>query len=113
MINKIKNFFYGLFNGMDAAEKEISTTSKDKDKTVPIERQQETNSMADAMLKGVVTEELKEMRYRDYKVSRNSEHYSYIGNGLAVKKDDKLKPHYRGSLYGGSSDVILVQDNTL
>lgn len=113
MIDKIKKFFYGLFNGMDAAEKEMLSTSNDPNTTISIERQQETNSMADAMLKGEVTEEVKEMRYRDYKVSRNSEHFSYIGNGLAVKKDDNLKPHYRGSALGGTSDILLVQDNSL
>lgn len=113
MINKIKKYIYGLFNGLSVADREISTNTNNINETVSIEKHQEASSMADAMLKGEVTEEVKEMRHRNYKVSRESEHFSYLGNGLAVKNDDKLKPHYRGLAFGGVSDVLLVQDNSL
>ena len=45
--------------------------------------------VAKHLLKGEVTQEVEELRYRMYRVSEESRNYEYVGNGTALKKQKK------------------------
>ncbi len=47
-----------------------------------------TQNVLDALLKGVVTEEVKELRYKNYKINEESEKFQHIGNGVSIKNED-------------------------
>ena len=55
------------------------------------------------LLKGEVTQEVEELRYRTYKVSDESKNYKLVGNGVAVK-DESRKPSHK-------TKIRLTQDN--
>ena len=44
------------------------------------------------MLKGEITQEVEELRYRTYRVANESEKYKYLGNGVAIKEEKGEKP---------------------
>jgi hypothetical protein len=91
IIDKIKNLFYSLPFGLKAADTEImgSNVSGDGNDTV-INQQVNDKRVAKHLLKGEITQEVEELRYRTYKVDRETDKYEYIGNGMAVKKEKKI-----------------------
>ena len=104
IIEKIKSIFYSLPFGLKAADTEImgSSISGDGNDTV-INQQVNDNRVAKHLLKGEITQEVEELRYRTSKVERETDKYEYIGNGMAVKKEEK-----------NSNDIIkFSQENKL
>ena len=92
MIKKIKRFFnnflYSLPFGMKGADDEIfSQKASSNSDNVGVHQVINENKLSKDLLKGEVTQQVEELRYRDYKVSRESKKYKYLGNGIAVKKD--------------------------
>ena len=87
---KIKNVIYSLPFGLKAADSEImgSNVSGDGNDTV-INQQVNDKRVAKHLLKGEITKEVEELRYRTYKVNRETDNYEYVGHGVAVKKDEK------------------------
>lgn len=87
-INKVKNFLVGLFYGVRATETEVFTQAgSSSNSDVIIDKEVGTNSLAEALLKGEVTQEVKELRYQTYAVERESSNYEYLANGVVVKKN--------------------------
>jgi hypothetical protein len=92
MIKKIKrkiyNILYSLPFGMKGAEDEmLSQKSSLNTDNVGVHQVINENRLSKDLLKGEVTQQVEELRYRDYKVSRESKKYKYLGEGIAVKKD--------------------------
>lgn len=89
----LKNILYSLPFGLKAADTEImgSNVSGDGNDTV-IKQQVNDNRVAKHLLKGEVTKEVSELRYRMYKVDRETDNYEYVGHGVAIKKDKKEQP---------------------
>lgn len=77
------NFFYYLPFGMKGAEEMITSPSINEDYGV-IESVRQ-NRLSEGLIKGEVTQQVEEMRYRDYKIYRESRNYKYLGNGTAIK----------------------------
>jgi len=92
-MNKIKkyllNLWYGLPFGLKAAGDEIMGAGDAEQSGSEITQQVSDKRVAKHLLKGEVTQEVEELRYRTYKVSDESENYDYIGNGIAIKGDKK------------------------
>ena len=86
--SKVKSFFYALPFGMKAAEDEIrvqrlnSTTD-----IVGAHEVIQQNSLGVDLLKGEVTQQVEEMRYRTYLVNREADKYEYIMGDRGVKKE--------------------------
>ena len=105
IIKTIKSLFYALPFGLKGADSEImgngdSTGSND----VSIKQQVQDKRVAKHLLKGEVTQEVEELRYRTYKIDRETDKYDYVGNGIAVKNNESTK----------SNDVIkFSQPNKL
>ena len=87
--NKIRSFFFQIFWGLKSADKIAFGTKEDpsNDGTV-FEQQNEQNSVYKDLLKGEVTQEVKELRHEMYFSERKSHKYKYIGNGIVSKKNE-------------------------
>ena len=85
---KFYNILYSLPFGMKGAEDEmLSQKSSLNTDNVGVHQVINENRLSKDLLKGEVTQQVEELRYRDYKVSRESKKYKYLGEGIAVKKD--------------------------
>ena len=95
-MSKIKKYFlnlwYGLPFGMKAADTEIMGNKSVDDNGVTIQQEVSDQRVAKHLLKGEVTQEVEELRYRTYKVADESENYKYLGNGVAVKEEKEKRP---------------------
>lgn len=107
----IKIFFHYFFAGMRTADNELTTGAKDSatDGTT-IEQKKEADSLYAALLRGEVTQEVREARHEMYYAERRSHDYVYNGGGHAKKKNEIFD--YDGNIEKSDGNkVILVQDN--
>ena len=100
MLNKIKRFFtnlwYSLPFAMKAGDAEIFGSADGCVADMSIHQEVNDQRVAKHLLKGEVTQEVEELRYRTYKVSEEAENFQYIGNGISIKgekKSDKKNVH--------------------
>lgn len=88
-MHKIKkilfNLLYGLPFGLKAADSEIVGKGVRDEGGTSISQEVSDERVAKHLLKGEVTQEVEELRYRTYKVENESKNYKYLGNGVAVK----------------------------
>ena len=95
VLKKIKKYFlnllYGLPFGMKAADTEIMGGKTVSIGNTSISQEVNDQRIGKHLLKGEVTQEVEELRYRTYKVSNESEKYKYLGNGVAVKEFENKK----------------------
>ena len=91
-MSKIKDFlfkiWYGLPFGLKAADTEIMGSKSINDGNVSIGQEVSDERVAKHLLKGEVTQEVEELRYRTYRVENESKNYKYLGNGVAVKEEN-------------------------
>lgn len=87
MSNLFKRLLYALPFGLKAANDEITSSAPDAVDGTHIQKQVESKSMLNDLLRGEVTQEVEELRYRTYEVAEKSRDYKYVGNGTAVKKE--------------------------
>ena len=104
-------FFYGLFYGMKSTEDSVFHQSGlDVGENTSIIKQVEENRVSKALLKGEITQEVEELRYRTYKVDKESKTFEYYAPTLALKRDKQdtkfLKYDDRDGL-----ELITVQPN--
>lgn len=109
--NKIRLAWYYLIQGMIGGDKIIKNGTGDD--AVPIggiEQQQEQQSVYKDLLKGEVTQEVKELRHQMYFVERKSHEYEYNGGGHAKKRNNMF--NYTGNVEESDGyKVKLVQEN--
>lgn len=106
IIGKIKIFFHYLTYGMRAGDKLL--THSDSDNSVNdlggVEEKQEENNVFKDVLRGEVTEAVKEARHEMYFSERKSHDYVYNGGGNAKQVEKK-----ENNIEGGK--VIVFQPN--
>lgn len=85
--SKVELFVYGL----SGAEKAIMGNSDTLGEGTQISQSQEDQRVSKALLKGEVTQAVEELRYRTYKVTEESDKYTYLSNGVGVKKEKNKK----------------------
>ena len=90
-MNKLKkillNIWYGLPFGLKAAGDEILGSGEADQAGTEVNQQVTDKRVAKHLLKGEVTQEVEELRYRTYRVANESEKYKYVGNGVVVKEE--------------------------
>ena len=111
VLKTIKSLFYALPFGLKGADSEImgngdSTSSND----TSVNQQVQDKRVAKHLLKGEVTKEVEELRYRTYKIDRETDNYDYVGNGMAVKKEKKQN---NGSVIKFSQPNKLICNDVL
>lgn len=109
----VKSLFFGLFLGLKKTEEKVLTSSgKDDDYIGGIQQQVREKSVAQALLRGELTQEVKELRHRVYKVDREAKKYEYYSPMLAVKRDENMLKEAKCDKSDGYK-LITVQDNYL
>lgn len=106
----IKNIWYSLFWGMKTTE---DTMLKGDTSTIPgsaIIQEVNDHRVSKALLKGELTQEVVELRYRTYKVDREAKEYEYIAPTLAFKreKNDSKFVSYENE---DNLEIITIQPN--
>ena len=98
-MNKIKKFllnlFYGLPFGLKGANSEIMGGISNDEANVTINQEVSDERVAKHLLKGEVTQEVEELRYRTYAVANKSKDYKYVGNGVAVNSNSQKRSKTR------------------
>lgn len=101
--NKLLNILYSLPFGLKGADSEIFGANGKKESNTTISQEASDERVGKHLLKGEVTQQVEELRYRTYKVSDESKNYKLVGNGVAVK-DEREKPKTR-------TRIRFTQDN--
>ena len=115
MISKIwfniRTFFHLFFRGLNQADKAAFGSKEESlNKDSSIEQQQEVDCVWNDLIKGEVTQRVKDLRYETAHAVRESKHYEYIGNGIAKKR---TMYEYKGVAENSEGyDIVLVQDNS-
>lgn len=111
LINKIYLFFYGLFYGMKITEDNVfHQNGSGLGEDTNIQKEVEDKRVSKALLKGEVTQEVEELRYRTYLVDKESKGFKYYAPTLALKynKTDNKFLKYDDS---DGLELITVQPN--
>ena len=88
LVNKIRLFFYSLFYGLKGTEDIVfHQTGINGDGGTSIIKEVEDKRVSKALLKGEVTQEVEELRYRTYLVDKESKTFEYYAPTLAIKKE--------------------------
>lgn len=116
-MNKIKKYFlnlwYGLPFGLKAAGEQIMGGGDADQAGTEINQQVTDKRVAKHLLKGEVTQEVEELRYRTYKVANESKNYSYLGNGVAVKTSESKSTLTEKDKYRFSQENKIVCTSVL
>lgn len=107
------NLWFGLILGLKKTEDEaIHQNGISLDNGSTINQQVSDHSVAKALLRGELTQEVIDLRYRTYEVARESKHYTYFSPTLAMKKNgqDTKFIHIENE---DNRDIITIQENKL
>lgn len=111
----IKLFFHSLFRGMKSADDIMTTSNKEIESGGIVEEQKvESNSVLVQLLRGEITQEVKDVRYEMYESVRKSKDYKALGyTGKAVKKNHMLDKTPMKIDEEDGLKVILIQENKI
>lgn len=110
------SFFYGFASGMKQGDKLLTTSQKGEsdDNQYGVEQKAEQDSVFTDLLRGVVTERVKEARHELYLAERESHEYEYAGGGRARKKKNKMFDTKLSNETGNkNAEMVLVMSNEL
>lgn len=108
----IKLFFISFFHGMKAADDVLTSSNKELSSGgVAEEQKAEQNNLYASLLRGEVTQEVKDLRYEMYESVRQSKDFKYVGNGQAVKRNHMLVKSPMKIDEEDGLKVVLIQDN--
>ena len=111
LIDKIKWFFYSLFYGMKTTEDAVfHQTGINSSDGSSIIKEVEDKRVSKALLKGEITQEVQELRYRTYLVDKESQEYEYYAPTLAIKNDNQDTKFLKYDDSDGL-ELITVQPN--
>ena len=113
--NKIELFFLNIVVASKNTEGQVLTSvgvdGAGGGLTISQDVQQGTNSLARALLKGELTEEVKQLVYRNYKVDREAKKYKYFAPTLALKKKEGKDNKFISYDKSDGLEVITIQYN--
>lgn len=109
----LKLLWYGLFVGMKTTEDSaFHQTGLDVDAGSEINQQVADHSVAKALLRGELTQEVIDLRYRTYAVARESRHYNYFSPTLTKKKGVNDYKFAKDSIMPDDEyELLTIQDN--
>lgn len=111
LYNRINAYWAGLFYGLKSTNDEIFTQSGlDNSIGTVIQQQVSENRVSKDLLKGEVTQQVEELRYRTYKVDRESKQFEYFSptKALRYEKQDSKFVKYENS---DNLELITIQPN--
>lgn len=110
-LNNLKLFFYSLIYGMKNTEDNVfHQIGENVGEGTSILKMVDDKRVSKHLLKGEVTQEVEDLRYRTYKVDKESRWYQYFGPTLALKRD---KQDTKFMKYDDSDglELITIQPN--
>lgn len=103
-MNIIKRFLLGLAFAAKRGDEILTYSNKTiEDEGSTISQKQETDCVYNDLVKGEITQEVKNVRHSMYRAERESKKYKHIGNGISIKVNDIEKSN--------TSDLISNDDN--
>lgn len=106
-------FFYGLFYGMKVTEDNVfRQTGVLNGAGTSIIKEVEDQRISKALLKGEITQEVEELRYRTYRVDGESKKYEYYAPTLALKHDKQDTKFMKYDESDGL-ELITIQPNSV
>lgn len=113
-INNIKSFFINLVYATKNTEEQIlkqSAIDGDCGLTIVQDVNQGAHALSKALLRGELTEEVKQLRYRNYKVDREAKKYKYFAPTLALKRKEGKDNKFVSYDKSDGLEVITIQYN--
>lgn len=114
ILKKIRTYLEGLFYGMKITEDQVLKQSNESiTAATEISQEVTSNRVSGALLRGELTEEVKELRYRNYKVDREAKKYEYFSPTLSIHKDRLNKQDNKFIAFENEDnlEVVTVQEN--
>ncbi len=113
IVKWLKYLWIGFILGMKKTEDETLHANGDNvDCGSTVDQKVSEHSVAKALLRGEVTQEVEDLRYRTYEVARESTHYRYFSPMLAKKKqlndNEFLSVENEDGL-----EIVTIQENKL
>lgn len=113
--NEIKILAHSLASATKNVEtqalSQVSVDSVEGGINVVQDVNQGVHELAKALLRGELTEEVKQLRYRNYKVDREAKKYKYFSPTLALKKKEGKDNKFISFDKSDGLEVITVQYN--
>ena len=110
--DKVNNIWTGLLFGLKNTENEVFTQlGGSSDIGTSINHEVGSHRISKALLRGELTQEVKELRYRTYMVDREAKHYEYFSPTLAKKIDTKYDSKFVSFENSENLNVITIQPN--
>lgn len=117
VIGKIEMFFMNLMIATKNTEQQILTQGGVDSVNGGINIGQDVNQgaheLSRALLRGELTEDVKQLRYRTYKVDREAKKYKYYAPTLALKKKEGKDNKFVSYDNSDGLDVITIQYNNV
>lgn len=112
IFRRIKDFWIALFYGMKSTEDIVFTQNgvSNEANGTSINQAVTDHSVVKAMLRGEVTQEVEELRYRNYLVDREAKQYEYYTPTLAIKRD-KMDSKFVKYWNEDNLEIITIQLN--
>lgn len=108
---KLFNFIVNLSFALRKTEVQTLTqTGGSKGEGIGAEQQVNENRVSKALLKGEVTQEVKQLRYRTYKVDEEAKEHEYYSPMKSIKRDKQDNRHIKYKKLEGCK-LILIQPN--
>lgn len=103
-------FFVGLFYGMRNTEDIVLTSANPSNNNSGVHKEVHENRVAKDLLKGEVTQQVIDLRYRTYEVEKKSKNFEYFSPFLARDNGtkDSKKVKYENE---DSRELVLIQPN--
>lgn len=108
---KLRLLFVGFFIGMKKTEDDMLHQSGiDVNVGSGVNQQVSDKSVAKALLRGELTQEVIDLRYRTYAVAREASHYNYFSPTLAKKKTGQNNKFVKVE-NEDNREIITIQEN--
>lgn len=106
----ISLFFHYLMQGLRSADSLMTSQNKEDGDGSTIEQKKEVQNVYADLLRGEVTQEVRELRHEMYYAERLSHEYTYGGNGRVVKKNRMFT--YNGNIeISDGYPIQVIQEN--
>lgn len=109
---KFQNFMISLSFALKRTEEQtLKQSGEANDVSIGAEQQITENRVSKALLKGEVTQEVQQLRYRTYKVDEEAKEHEYYSPLKSIKRDKQDNRHIKYKELEGCK-LILIQPNT-
>lgn len=106
----IRLFMNYLMQGLRVADNLLTSQNKEDGDGTNIEQKKEVQNVYADLLRGEVTQEVRELRHEMYYAERLSHEYTYGGNGRVVKKNRMF--NYNGNIeVSDGYPIQVIQEN--